>query len=411
MADKSFLAWPFFDDGHRDFARKLERWAGDVLPPLLEGAENNSDAVYTCVARLVRELGKAGLLRACIPGAYGGLRENVDVRSLCLAREILGRASGLADFALAMQGLGSAPIALHGREDQKRSILPKVAAGSAIAAFALSEPDAGSDVGAIATTATLDGGFWRLDGVKTWISNAGLASFYIVFARTGEGPGTKGLSAFILDAETPGLDASERIDVIAPHPLGTLRLMNCRIPADCLLGEPGKGFKIAMATLDIFRSSVGAAALGFARRALQEATARTLQRRMFGKRQSEFQLTQVKLGDMALWVDAAALLIYRSAWTKDVLGGRVTREASMAKLYATESAQRVIDEAVQIFGGLGVVRGMTVERLYREIRALRIYEGASEVLKLIIGSHVLETAVAEGGSGNSPGGGRTAQSP
>jgi acyl-CoA dehydrogenase len=411
MADKSFLAWPFFDDGHRDLAQKLERWTGEVLPPLLEGAENNLDAVYACVGRLVPELGKAGFLRACIPGAYGGLRENLDVRSMCVAREILGRASGLADFALAMQGLGSAPITLYGREDQKCSILPKVAAGSAIAAFALSEPDAGSDVSAIATTANRDGGFWRLDGVKTWISNAGLASFYIVFARTGEGPGTKGLSAFIIDADTPGLDASERIDVIAPHPLGTLRLTKCRVPADCLLGLPGEGFKIAMATLDIFRATVGSAALGFARRALEEATARTLQRRMFGKTQAEFQLTQVKLGDMAVWIDASALLIYRSAWTKDVLGGRVTREASMAKLYATESAQQVIDEAVQMFGGLGVVRGMTVERLYREIRALRIYEGASEVLKLIIGSKVLETAVAERGAEGSLDGGRTALSP
>jgi acyl-CoA dehydrogenase len=402
MADKSFLNWPFFDDGHRELAREVERWAGDVLPPLLEGAEERLDAVYACVGRLVPELGKAGLLRACIPGLYGGLRENLDVRSLCLAREILGRASGLADFALAMQGLGSAPITLYGREEQKRAILPQVAAGTAIAAFALSEPDAGSDVAAIATTATRDGGFWRLDGTKTWISNAGLAAFYVVFARTGEGPGTKGLSAFLVDAGTPGLDASERIDVIAPHPLGTLRLTGCRIPADRLLGKPGEGFRIAMATLDIFRSTVGAAALGLARRALDEAAARTLQRRIFGKALAEFQLTQGKLADMAVSIDAAALMVYRAAWTKDVVGGRITREASMAKLFATESAQQVIDAAVQIFGGLGVVRGMAVERLYREIRALRIYEGTSEVLKLIIASKVLETA--EGGAGGSAGG-------
>jgi acyl-CoA dehydrogenase len=403
MADKSFLAWPFFDDGHRNLARELEHWAAEVLPPLLEGSEDSLDAVYACVRRLVQELGRAGLLRICVPAAYGGLRENLDVRSLCLAREILGRASGLADFALAMQGLGSASITLHGREDQKRSILPGVAAGTAVAAFALSEPDAGSDVAAVATTATRDGGFWRLDGVKTWISNAGLASYYVVFARTGEGPGTKGLSAFIVNADAPGLDASERINVIAPHPIGTLRLTNCRIPADHLLGQAGEGFKIAMATLDIFRSSVGAAALGFARRALDEAAARTLKRRMFGKTQAEFQLTQAKLGDMAVSIDAAALLIYRAAWTKDVVRGRVTREVSMAKLFATESAQQVIDAAVQMFGGLGVVRGMAVERLYREIRALRIYEGASEVLQLIIGSKVLESAVAEGGAGSSRG--------
>lgn len=395
MADKSFLAWPFFDDKHRSLAAELERWATNVLPPLLEGSEDSSDAVYSCVGKLVAEMGKAGLLRICVPHVHGGERENLDVRCLCLAREIMGRASGLADFALAMQGLGSAPITLYGREDQKRSILPRVAAGQAIAAFALSEPDAGSDVSAISTTATRDGKSWRLNGVKTWISNAGLAAFYVVFARSGEGPGTKGLSAFIVDAASPGLDASERIDVIAPHPLGTVRLTDCRVPVDCILAEPGEGFKIAMATLDIFRSTVGAAALGLARRAMDEATGRALKRRMFGRLQADFQLTQAKIGDMAVLIDAAALLIYRSAWTKDVLGTRVTREASMAKLFATESAQQVIDAAVQIFGGLGVVRGVTVERLYREIRALRIYEGASEVLKLIIASKVFEASAAE----------------
>ncbi|HEY7676699.1 MAG TPA: acyl-CoA dehydrogenase family protein [Candidatus Methylomirabilis sp.] len=392
MADQSFLAWPFFDDGHRRLARELERWAGEVLPPMLAGAEKSLDAVYACVGRLTAELGKAGLLRVCVPGAYGGLRENLDVRSLCLARETLGRASGLADFALAVQGLGSAPITLYGREDQKRSILPRVAEGTLPAAFALSEPEAGSDVGAIATAAARDGDSWRLNGVKTWISNAGLAGYYIVFARTGEGPGTKGLSAFIVDADAPGLDASERIEATAPHPLGALRLADCRVPADRLLGRPGEGFKIAMATLDIFRSTVGALALGFARRALDEATTWARQRRIFGQVLADFQLTQAKLADMALSVDAAALLVYRAAWTKDILGVRVTREASMAKLFATESAQQVIDAAVQLFGGLGVARGMPVEQLYREIRALRIYEGTTEVLKLIIASKVLEAA-------------------
>jgi acyl-CoA dehydrogenase len=398
MADTSYLAWPFFDDGHRDFAREVERWAAENLPRLLAGAEDSPDAVYACVARLVAELGKSGLLRVCVPRAYGGLRENLDVRSLCLAREILGRASGLADFALAMQGLGSVPITLYGREDQKRSVLPRVVAGSAIAAFALSEPDAGSDVAAIATTAAREGDSWRLDGIKTWISNGGLASYYVVFARSGEAPGAKGLSAFIVDADTPGLDASERIEVIAPHPLATLRLTDCRVPADRLLGRPGEGFKIAMATLDAFRSTVGAAALGFARRAMDEATARALKRRMFGRALGDLQLTQSKLGEMSMSIDAAALLIYRAAWTKDVVGGRVTREASMAKLFATESAQQVIDAAVQLFGGLGVVRGMAVERLYREIRALRIYEGASEVLKLIIGSRQLQAAPEQDGA-------------
>jgi acyl-CoA dehydrogenase len=390
MADKSFLAWPFFDDGHRSLADELERWARAALPALLKGSEDGLSAVYVCVRRIVEEMGRAHILRVCVPRMYGGARDHLDVRSLCLSREILGRASGLADFALAMQGLGSAPITLYGREDQKRSILPRVADGTALAAFALSEPDAGSDVSAISTTATRDGNFWRLDGVKTWISNAGLAAFYVVFARTGEGTGTKGLSAFIVDADCAGLDASERIDVIAPHPLGTLRLNGCRVPLDCLLGQVGEGFKIAMATLDIFRTTVGAAALGFARRAMDEAVERARHRRMFGRSQAEFQLTQEKLADMAVSIDAAALLIYRSAWTKDVSGRRVTREASMAKLFATEAAQQVIDSAVQIFGGLGVVRGVTVERLYREVRALRIYEGASEVLKLVIASQVLE---------------------
>ncbi len=296
-----------------------------------------------------------------------------------------------------MQGLGSAPVTLFGRDDQKQALLPGIATGALIGAFALSEPDAGSDVGAIATTARREGNAWRLDGVKTWISNAGLADRYVVFARTGEGPGTKGLSAFIVEADTRGLDSSERIDVIAPHPLGTLRLTDCRVPADRLLGQPGQGFKIAMATLDVFRSTVGAAALGFARRALDEALARTRKRQLFGRALADFQLTQASLGDMAIAVDASALLVYRAAWTKDVAGTRVTREASMAKLFATESAQQVIDAAVQLFGGLGVVRGTTVERLYREIRALRIYEGASEVLKLVIASKVLEMTEPEGG--------------
>jgi len=396
MSTANALVWPFFDDDHRALVKSYEQWAADVLPPLLEGAEEDLDAVYACVRRLVTELGRAGLLRVCVPAAYGGAREKFDVRSLSLARETLGRASGLADFALAMQGLGSAPVTLFGSHEQKLALLPGVAAGNTVTAFALSEPDAGSDVAALSTRATRVDGGWRLDGVKTWISNAGLADSYVVFARTGDGGdpeapqrGTKGITAFIVDATTPGLDASERIDVIAPHPLGTLRLNDCRIADDRVLGELGQGFKIAMGTLDAFRTTVGAAALGFARRALDESLVRSRNRRMFGKALSEFQLTQMKLGEMAMAIDASALMVYRSAWTKDVLGTRVTREASMAKLFATESAQQVIDGAVQLFGGLGVVRGMTVERLYREIRALRIYEGASEVLKLIIGGQAL----------------------
>ena len=392
MADRTFLDWPFLDDGHRALARDLEAWTVRALPPLLEGAERDLDAVYACVGRLVRALGAAGLLRACVPSAYGGARDAVDVRSLCIARETLARASGLADFALAMQGLGAAPIGLFGNDEQKQAWLPSVASGRRVAAFALSEPDAGSDVAALSTTATRDGDAWRLDGVKTWISNAGLADFYVVFARSDPkaDKASRGLSAFVVDASTPGLDASERIDVIAPHPLGTLRFANCRVPGDALLGQPGDGFRIAMGTLDLFRSTVGAAALGFARRAFDEATARAKARRMFGRALAEFQLTQAKLGEMALSIDASALLVYRAAWTRDTQGRRVTREASMAKLFATESAQRVIDAAVQVFGGLGVVRGMPVERLYREIRALRIYEGASEVLQLIVGAQALE---------------------
>ncbi|MFO1317970.1 MAG: acyl-CoA dehydrogenase family protein [Burkholderiales bacterium] len=390
MADASFLAWPFFDERHRAHARDVEAFAAAALPGLLAGGEGDLDAVYACVGRIVRALGAAGLLRLTVPAAYGGAHESLDARSLCVARETLARASGLADFAFAMQGLGSAPVTLYGTEAQKRALLPGVAAGTRIAAFALSEPDAGSDVGAIAATATRDGDGWRLDGVKTWISNAGLADFYVVFARTGEAPGSRGLSAFVVDAHANGLDASERIDVSAPHPLGTVRLADCRVPGDALVGLPGDGFRIAMATLDIFRSTVGAAALGFARRALDEATARAHKRRVFGRALADYQLTQAKLADMAVAVDASALLVYRAAWTKDVLGTRVTRESSMAKLFATESAQRVVDAAVQMFGGLGVVRGVTVERLYREIRALRIYEGTTEVLQLVVGADTLK---------------------
>lgn len=392
MSGPSYLDWPFFDEGHRDLVRQFGQWIETDLNPLLEADTHDIDSVYALVPRLVAELGKAGLLRACVPKAYGGLRDKLDVRSISLGRETLSQESCYADMAFAGQGLGSAPISLFGREDQKAKILPGIVKGTLSGAFALSEPNAGSDASAISTTATRVEDGWRLDGEKTWISNAGLADYYIVFARTGEEPGAKGVSAFIVDAGTSGLDDSERINVIAPHPLGVLRFNNCRIPADSMIGSPGEGFKIAMATLDIFRTTVGATALGFAKRAAREARSRAIERRMFGKRLADFQLTQAKLGDMAVSIDASALLVYRSAWTKDVLGHRVTRESSTAKLFATESAQQVVDSALQMFGGLGVVRGMPVECLYREIRALRIYEGASEVLKLIIGNKVLEDA-------------------
>ncbi len=390
MADSSFLGWPFFDATHRAFAASVEDWAAAALPTVCPEDEAHGEHMDHTARRLVGELGRAGLLAACVPAAHGGRAAGLDVRGLCLGREILARHAGLADFAFAMQGLGSAAITLFGDDRQQARYLPRVGRGEAIAAFALSEAEAGSDVGAMTTRAVADGDGYVIDGAKTWISNAGLADFYTVFARVGEAPGAKGLAAFVVDADTPGLTVSGRIDVIAPHPLGSLAFDGCRVPAASMLGRPGDGFKVAMSVLDVFRSTVGAAALGFARRALDEAVDRAERRRAFGSRLAEFQLIQAKIAEMALAVDAAALLIYRAAWTKDVLGGRVTREASMAKLFATEQAQVVIDQAVQIFGGLGVVSGMAVEKLYREIRALRIYEGTSEVQKLVIAAKVLD---------------------
>ncbi len=390
MADTSFLSWPFLEASHRDLAATLERWAAARVPELVAGHAAHGAELDDTTRRLVRALGEAGLLRACVPASCGGGSERLDVRSICLSREILARHEGLADFAFAMQGLGSAAISLFGTPEQQRRWLPAVSRGEAIAAFGLSEPEAGSDVGAMTTRAVPDGDGYVLEGTKTWISNAGLADFYVVFARLGDAPGTRGLAAFVVDADAPGLEVTERIQVIAPHPLGTLRLSGCRVGADRLLGKAGDGFRIAMSVLDVFRSSVGAAALGFARRALDEAAGRALERRTFGHPLADYQLVQAKLADMAVAVDAAALLVYRAAWTKDTTGGRVTREASMAKLFATEAAQEVIDQAVQIFGGMGVVSGVPVEKLYREIRALRIYEGTSEIQRLVIAGTVIE---------------------
>jgi acyl-CoA dehydrogenase len=389
MSDASFLAWPFFEPAHREFAAAIERWAAAHVPALVPSGEAHGPGLDDAARRLVRALGEAGFLAATMPASCGGRGEALDVRTLCLAREILSRHEGLADFAFAMQGLGSAAITLFGTDAQQRRFLPAVGKGAAIAAFALSEPDAGSDVGALTTRAVADGDGWVLDGTKTWISNAGLADFYVVFARVGDAPGSKGLAAFVVDADAPGLRVSERIDLIAPHPLGTLRFEGCRVGADRLVGKPGDGFRIAMSVLDVFRASVGAAALGFARRALDEAVGRALRREAFGRKIADYQLIQAKLADMAVAVDAAALLVYRAAWTKDTTRGRVTREASMAKLFATESAQQVVDEAVQIFGGIGVVSGASVEKLYREVRALRIYEGTSEIQRLVIAGAVI----------------------
>lgn len=386
MVDTSFLAWPFFEPRHRQFAEGLRDWAAREI----RSAVDHHDVDASC-GNLVRRLGQGGWLKAVVPQAYGGLTPTFDVRTLCLARETLAYQDGLADFAFAMQGLGTGPITLFGSEALKDRYLPPVGRGEAIAAFALSEPEAGSDVAAMSTTAMPDGpDHVRLDGVKTWISNGGIADHYVVFARSGEAPGAKGLSAYVVDAQTPGLTIENRIDVIAPHPLATLRFEGCRVPLSQRVGGSGEGFKVAMATLDVFRSTVGAAALGLARRALDEALHHASSRKLFGAPLGELQLTQASLADMATGVDTSALLVYRAAWTKDQGAERVTREAAMAKMHATEEAQRVIDRAVQVFGGLGVTKGVKVEELYREIRALRIYEGATEVQKIVIARELLK---------------------
>lgn len=378
MADTAYLDWPFLESRHAELARSLDAWATVNIKQ-----EHGHDVDAECIG-LVRALGAGGWLRH----AVGESAATMDARAICLIRETLARHSGLADFAFAMQGLGSGAISLHGTPEQRARYLGRVAKGEAIAAFALSEPDAGSDVAAMACSARADGDSYVLDGEKTWISNGGIADFYVVFARTGEAPGARGISAFIVDAGIPGFEIAERIDVIAPHPLARLRFSNCRIPASQRVGGPGEGFKVAMRTLDVFRTSVAAAALGFARRALDEALARATSRKMFKGVLADFQLTQARLAEMATAIDSAALLTYRAAWRRD-LGQSVTKEAAMAKMTATENAQKVIDSAVQMYGGLGVVSEQPVERLYREIRALRIYEGATEVQLLIIAREVL----------------------
>jgi len=386
MSDRTFLAWPFFEDSHRALAAGLEHWAAATAAEL-----GHDEEVDDACRQWVRRLGDAGWLRHAVVGPEWGSRERLDVRTLCLIRETLARHEPLADFVFAMQGLGSGPISLFGSDELKARYLPAVADGDSIAAFALSEPEAGSDVAAMRTTARRDGAGYVLDGCKTWISNAGIADHYVVFSRLPEA-GEKGYAAFVVDAGNPGLRVSERIETLAPHPLGTLVLEGCRVPASALVGEPGAGMKVALGTLDVFRSTVGAAALGFARRALDEAIRWSRERHAFGQPLADFQLTQLRLGEMALDIDAAALLVYRAAWTRDNGASRITREAAMAKLYATEAAQRVIDGAVQLFGGRGVVAGAPVERLYREIRALRIYEGTSEIQKLVIAGQLLSSS-------------------
>lgn len=370
------LHWPFFEPRHREFAAALDAWAATHVRD-----RHGDDVDATCRA-LVRELGAAGWLQHAVG-------EHLDTRLLCLTREVLARHEGLADFAFAMQGLGSGALSLAGTPAQRERWLPAVARGECITAFALSEPDAGSDVAAMRCAARIEGDTAILDGEKTWISNGGIADLYVVFCRTGEAPGARGISAFAVEAGTPGFEIAERIEVIAPHPLARLRFNGCRVPLSQRIGAAGEGFKVAMRTLDVFRTSVAAAALGFARRAMEEGLARAQARPMFGQQLADFQLTQAKLAQMALTIDSAALLTYRAAWERDQ-GLNVTRAAAMAKLAATEGAQQVIDAAVQLFGGLGVTRGQVVERLYREIRSLRIYEGASEVQQLIIGRDLLK---------------------
>ena len=378
------LAWPFFEERHRAMAVGLEAWCGEHLH-----AGHGADVDAECRA-LVKALGQGGWLRHAVAGtALGGAAEVIDTRSICLLRETLARHHGLADFAFAMQGLGSGAISLAGTAAQRERYLPRVAAGEALAAFALSEPEAGSDVAAMQCSAVLDGDDYVLNGEKTWISNGGIADFYVLFARTGEAPGARGISAFIVDAGLPGFEIAERIEVIAPHPLARLRFTNCRVPRSQMIGAPGGGFKIAMRTLDVFRTSVAAAALGFARRTLQEGLSQAQSRPMFGGHLADLPLAQAKLADMACGVDSSALLVYRAAWQRDQ-GQGITREAAMAKLMATETAQQVIDAALQLHGGRGVRSGEIVESLYREIRALRIYEGASEVQQLIIGRDLLK---------------------
>jgi acyl-CoA dehydrogenase len=385
MPDRSFLDWPFLDDDHRRLATELDGWAGRELVPHTHGED-----LDTSCRSIARQLGQAGWLRHVVPAEFGGSRKSLDVRSLCLIRETLARHAPLADFVFALQALGAGPVTLFGTDEQRRAILPGIASGERIAAFALSEEDAGSDVAAMRTTARRSDGGYVLDGEKTWISNAGIADHYVVFCRFPDA-GERGYAAFSVEASNPGLEVTGRLGTLAPHPLGTIALRSCRVDADALIGESGRGLRVALGTLDVFRATVGAAAVGFARRALDEAVAHVRERQAFGGTLADLQLVQASLADMAVEIDASALLVYRAAWTRDSGAERVTREAAMAKLHATEAAQRVIDAAVQLLGARGLAAGSVLEGLYREIRALRIYEGASDIQRLVIAGVLLKT--------------------
>ncbi len=384
MFNPDSLRLPFFDDAHRTLHDSAHAWSAQHLTDRV-----HQGSVDARCQELTRLLGDAGWLRYCVPAAYGGMFEELDSRSLCLMRQTLGYYDGLADFAFVMQGLGSGPISLFGSETLKQKYLPEVARGTKLAAFALSEPDAGSDVAAMTTRATRTKTGYRINGVKTWISNADIADFYTVFARV-ENDEAEGVTAFVVDANTPGLAVTERFDVCAPHPIGTLTFTDCDISVEQRIGKPGQGFKVALQNLDVFRASVGAAALGFAEVALDMGIARAASRPMFGATLADLQITQAAIGDMSTEIDAATLLVYRAAWERDILKQRTTRSAAMAKLFATESAQRIIDRCVQLHGGLGVKVGHPMEMLYREIRALRIYEGATEVQQVVIARETMK---------------------
>ncbi|MCU1284769.1 MAG: acyl-CoA dehydrogenase protein [Acidobacteriales bacterium] len=385
MADRTFLTWPFFDDSHRKLAADLDAWCESERALFSHADETDLDS--SC-KKIVKHLASGGWLRYAVPKAFGGATESLDVRSLCIIRETLARRSGLADFVFALQGLGVGPITEFGSDELKKKYLPNIAVGKSIGAFAISEKDAGSDVGAMTTVARRDGKDFIIDGQKTWISNAGIADHYVVFCRLPEN-GEKSYIALLVDANNAGMRVTERIALISPHPLGTIQFTNCRVSADAVVGTAGDGLKIALGTLDVFRSTVGAAALGLARRALDESLTHTSSRKQFGQKLGDFQITQAKIAEIAVNIDASALLVYRAAWARDTGAQRITREAAMAKLFATESAQKIIDDSVQLLGARGVVAGEPVEQLYREIRALRIYEGTSEIQKLIIAAQVL----------------------